>query len=797
MSKSRSCKNALQTVLCACLSLLPHSSWSHDASPPPAAGSETGPAIALEHDGDRRTYTLSTKIPLRYPALPGNRITFAETTEHAKIRTGNLLFDGLYAMAVSEALANSVSEISDSAYDNGVPVKIDAFQTGEFWKYVWTRDLSYSVYLALADFDPPRSVHSLLFKTSTLKPSVKGGLANQIIQDTGSGGSYPVSTDRIVWALGASETLKHLPEPERQAFLEKIYPILHDTIEQDRVLVFDARDGLYRGEQSFLDWREQTYPGWTKANVLAIGMSKALSVNAANYFLLATTADYARLLGKPDAAERYAQWAGELKAAINSRFFDDRTGLYSTYLLSDDGGPGVRLPRYDLLGESLAILVGVADQARAETIIRRYPTGPAGPPVVWPQERSVPIYHNQAIWPFVTAFWIKAARQAGNAAAVDAGIASLQQLAAANLSNMENFDLISGRAEVSGQARNGPEINSRRQLWSVAGYLAMVQDVVFGLETSWDGVRVRPFVTARLRNTTFGSSEIIEMRDWSYLGTRNRVRVHLPAVSESGGGACGIDRAELNGNPIDGDVVKRTALRRDNTWEIYLKAPALADPAGPLTSADVSSEPAIFAPVQPQWRDDVAGLTLKDGRLVLNYLHDDPANVTFNIYRDGRLCAEGVRELQWTDPNSDDYQRMVHSYAVSAVDLRSGNVSHLTPSRAYRGDEQHLTIPASSLQNRGGNLVAGHHFENWGKPEDELVTNPLQVMQAGRYALRVEFSERGGSGQHEHHMCGEEVGNRQRRQRCEGGFWLPGHAAVRQLVTLGFIVSGRGNARSE
>ena len=44
-----------------------------------------------------------------------------------------------------------------------------------------------------------------------------------IIQDTGSGGSYPVSTDRVVWALGAYETPKHLPSNEQINFLKTIY----------------------------------------------------------------------------------------------------------------------------------------------------------------------------------------------------------------------------------------------------------------------------------------------------------------------------------------------------------------------------------------------------------------------------------------------------------------------------------------------------------------------------------------------------------------------------------------------
>ena len=295
----------------------------------------------------------------------------------------------------------------------------------------------------------------------------------------------------MVWAIGAHETLKALKEPSRGEFLRKIYPILCGTIEQDRRLVLDADDGLYRGEQSFLDWREQTYPGWTRQNVLAIAMSKALSVNAANYFLLTRAAEYAGRLDHPEGQARYAQWAADLRVAINRRFWDAEHGLYSTYLLSDDGvSDSVRVERYDLLGEALAILSGVADERQSAMILERYPTGPFGPPVVWPQERTVPIYHNQGIWPFVTAYWLRSARQTAHAAAVDAGIASLEQLAALNLSNMENADFATGRAEVKNGPRVGPQVNSRRQLWSVAAYLSMVQDVVFGLEVSWEGLRL-------------------------------------------------------------------------------------------------------------------------------------------------------------------------------------------------------------------------------------------------------------------------------------------------------------------
>ncbi|MCT7041788.1 hypothetical protein M1717_26505, partial [Salmonella enterica subsp. enterica serovar Pomona] len=75
-----------------------------------------------------------------------------------------------------------------------------------------------------------------------------------MMQDTGSGGSWPISTDRVVWFLGARHLL------DDKAFADDTWTALKDTLAQDRLYVFDPALGLYRGETSFLDWREQTYP---------------------------------------------------------------------------------------------------------------------------------------------------------------------------------------------------------------------------------------------------------------------------------------------------------------------------------------------------------------------------------------------------------------------------------------------------------------------------------------------------------------------------------------------------------
>ena len=657
------------------------------------------------------------------------------------MRTGNLLFDGLYALAVSEACSNSVSSIHDDAYGKGAAISIEAFQTGELWTYVWTRDLSYSLDLGLAGFDPRRGASSLFFKSSGPKPSVTSVNGFQAVQDTGSGGSYPVSTDRVVWALGADAVLNHLDGKERAGFLKRAYPILCGTIEQDRKLVFDPEDGLYRGEQSFLDWREQTYPGWTKENTLPIAMSKSLSVNVLDYNLLKTAARWSGQLGFPEREARYEAWAASLKEAVNKRFFDEKSGLYVTYLLSDDGAPGIATRRHDLLGESLAVLLDVADGERSASLLRNYPTGPYGPPVVWPQERSVPIYHNQAIWPFVTAYWTKAARKVGNATAVDEGIASLMRLSADQHSNMENCDFLTGRIKVVDGPRKGPVINSPRQLWSVAGYLSMVQDVVFGQEVSSEGIRFRPFVTSTMRDALFKGSDLLKLEDLPYLGTTNSVRIHLPRGKISADGVCRIDRSELNGKPAGEGFVAASRLESRNVWDIFLEPPAPGKPVQAPRNADISDERSLFGPASPHWEG--AGVSVDAGKVTLHYSHELPAAVTFTIYRDGLPVATGIRETSWTDPSSEG-DGAVHSYVLEAVDARSGTVSHLTESRSSRSKEQETVLPASGMTNTGGNLAGGHHFENWGMPGHELLTGTFTIPKTGRYHVRTEFSNGAG-----------------------------------------------------
>jgi len=698
-------------------------------------------SITLTRDGENRAYQLRSEVPLRDKKPADKQASISEKNGQPSLRSGNLLFDGLYALAVQEALQNSVSEIKDFAYNNNQPFRLDAFQTGELWTYVWTRDLCYAVDLGLAGFDANRTVSSLLFKSSDTKAWAPGGFRHQAIQDTGSGGSWPVSSDRVVWALGADAALRALPEADRDEFLGKAYQILHDTIEQDRRVIFDPADGLYRGEQSFLDWREQTYPEWTKDQVLPIALSKALSTNVLAYIALDRASAYAEMLGRAGEGKRYAAMAADLKRAINSRFYDEQAGLYATFLLSD-GGPAVRVHRYDLLGESLAILSGIADPARAAAILRHYPVGPHGPSVVWPQDKGVPIYHNQAIWPFVTAYWLKAACKTGNAEAIERGVLWMQKSTAENLSNMENYDWVSGLAEVKDAELKGPVVNSRRQLWSVGAYLSTVQDVIFGLERSWGGLRFSPHLTAGLCRTLFAKQTAIELRNLSHLGTRNLVRIQLPSLPENASGLCIVAGIELNGKPIGTGPVALKDLKPANEWVIRLAAPTQAAGGDGLLTVDASSARNFQGPVPATWEKAGGGLSLKDGRPTLHFTHPEPEAVRFNIYRDGLLVSEKGKGLEWTDSTPSDGR--AHRYAVEAVDAVSGNAGQLTQSLVWNAGLPALRLPASGLQVQGGKIAEGGFIADWGLPNDKLEVPHFTVASTGRHEIRIEFAN--GSG---------------------------------------------------
>jgi len=60
------------------------------------------------------------------------------------------------------------------------------------------------------------------------KPDAGRSGTTRIIQDTGTGGSYPVSTRRVVWAIAAWEVYKVTGDLGNG--LQQVYPIIKNSV---------------------------------------------------------------------------------------------------------------------------------------------------------------------------------------------------------------------------------------------------------------------------------------------------------------------------------------------------------------------------------------------------------------------------------------------------------------------------------------------------------------------------------------------------------------------------------------
>ncbi|MBK6512717.1 MAG: hypothetical protein IPG04_01030 [Polyangiaceae bacterium] len=681
-----------------------------------------------------RTYELSTTAPLR-DNLPGNPRSIPELAGQPIVRTGNDMFDALYALAHAEARENSVDAISNFAFNGGLPIPCAAggcFETGRLWTYVWTRDTAYAVALGLASLDPTRAKNSLELKTSLRRD----GTRREIVQDTGTGGSWPVSTDRVVWAMGAWELLKYLDGPERTAFRDLAYEAITNTAERDRAVAFDPADGLYRGEQSFLDWREQTYPGWTANDTVQIAMSKALGTNVGHLRLLEVAAALAEEKGLASAAAQYEGWADDLRAAIRAELYLADEGLYSTYKTTALDAAPTR--RFDLLGEAFAVLSGVSTGAEALGVIEAYPHLERGAPVAWPQQQDTAIYHNRALWPFVTAYWAKAAAKVGHAAATDHAVRSLMRGAALNLSNMENFEAATGAAWLDEGPTSGPVVNSQRQLWSVAGYIGVVQDVVFGLEASQTGLRFAPKISAELKASLFPGAESIALSNLRYRGRRVNVRVRLPSGA-AGAGFYEVASVLLNGADVGTGFVDAADLADDNLFEVELAAGSGS--AGSLTllsDDDVADYRNVFGPKTPT----VTSVAPSGAQLEVSWSGAGESGVTYSVYRDGLQVASGLSGTSWVDPSSGDHTTSTHCYSVASTFTSSGTSSqHARPICHWgAGNARIQTFGAQQFAAIGGSLVFNHgrwHYEDWGDPADTLTVASVTPTQSGVHLLQV------------------------------------------------------------
>ncbi|NML65075.1 glycogen debranching protein [Hymenobacter sp. RP-2-7] len=614
--------------------------------------------------------TLTFNVPQAAPATAPRWQASLHPAGLPQYKSDYPLADALYNLALEEA--------KRAVEPDGT------FRTGKEWAGVWTRDISYSIILAQAILQPQVGMTSLLRKVSP---------EGRIIQDTGTGGAYPCSTDRVIWAVAAWEIYKVTGD---EAWLKKVYPIVLKSLQDDAQNVYDPATGLARGESSFLDWREQTYPRWMQP--VDIYESENLGTNAVHFQANTVLALMARQLGQADVATQHEQVAARIRQAMNERFWQDGPGYYGQYLYG-------RLypslsPRAEALGEALSVWFGVADAARARTVVSKTPTVPFGIPCIYPQIPGIPPYHNDAVWPFVQSFWALAAAQAGNEASLTESMAAVYRPAALFLTNKENF--VAGSGDFA-----GTQINSSNMLWSLSGSLGLVYRILLGMHYETDRLVFRPFVPQAFagQRTLTGFKYRRAVLDIDVQGFGNEIKT-----------------ITLDGQPLAGAAVPATLSGRH---KIHIELSSQA-PAG----APVHRVPNRFSPETPQ-------VTYAGGRLSWPAL---PGVQEYKILKNGVVVAAGPATEHAVAAPTD----VVAEYQVLAVGgngLQSFASEPLNVGPAPLQVQLETLAPPAAYPYQG---FTGAGFVEISTTKNPRLSLPVTVPAAGRYALDFRYANGNG-----------------------------------------------------
>lgn len=599
-----------------------------------------------------------------------NRRLTKDITAFPQYKSGYPIADALYNMSIEEMIR--------------AIEKDSTFRTGKEWAGVWTRDISYSIILSMAHLQPKVAKNSLLRKVN------KNG---RIIQDTGTGGAWPCSTDRMIWAVAAWELYKVTGDKD---WLQQAYLIITNSIDDDLFNVYDKETGLVKGESSFLDWREETYPKWMQP--ADIFESECLGTNAVHYEANIVLAQMASVLKDGKAAEKYQHNADQIKNGINKYLWIPSKGYFGQFLYGRNFK--ILSERSEALGEALCVIFNIADDERQKQILQNTPVTAFGIPCIFPNIPGIPPYHNNAVWPFVQTYWLWAAAKAGNETSAMQSIASIYRPAAMFLTNKENFVAEDGDFL-------GTQINSSNMLWSLSGNISIVHKVIFGIRFNADDLSFQPFVPKAFQGKR-------SLDNFSY---RNAI---LDIEMEGYGNK--IKSFQLDGKTVADTAIPSTLTGR-HTVKITLanntlpgaKTNLVANsftPAAPVVNKDGTAYSWQAIPSADKYK------VLKNGKLLLT-TKETKATIVDNAYAEYQVIAidkNGVSSFA-SEPIIAASKDQLQEYQVERFATKS--------TATYKG-------------------FSGDGFVEIAKQINTSITIPVTVNETGLYAIDFRYANGNG-----------------------------------------------------
>jgi hypothetical protein len=626
--------------------------------------------LQLKDDGDgiyETEFILNAKQDRKQTAAEWKQTK--DATAFPQLHTNYLLAAALYNMSLEEMMK---------------AVEPDStFRTGKEWAGVWTRDISYSIILSMAYLQPKVAMNSLLRKVNKKK---------RIIQDTGTGGAYPASTDRMIWATAAWEVYKATGDKD---WLQLTFEIIRNSINDDLKNAYDNKTGLVKGESSFLDWREQTYPKWMQP--ADIYESECLGTNAAHYQANIVLSKMAALLNEKEVVTKHAAIAAKIKAGINKYLWMPDKGYYAQFLY----GRNFKIisPRSEALGEALCILFGIADEKKAAQIVTSVPVTDFGITCIYPQIPNIPPYHNNAVWPFVQSYWAFASAKAGNEKMVVESINNIYRPAALFLTNKENYVADNGDFA-------GTQINSSNMLWSLSGNIGLVHKVFFGIEFMDDKLVFHPFVPLSFKDNR-------SLTNFKYRDAMLNIEVE--------GYGSKIAKFILDGK-VQAKAEFAATLTGEHSIKIILNS-------SPFEAAKINKVANYTSPAAPV-------VTYENGKLSWQ---KSPGATTYRVIKKGK-------QFTTTDKLSIAVAAGPYAeYQVIAVDKKAVQSFASEPIVVA---EEKLTVYEVENSNSKAELdyqgFSGTGFTETSKTINTIVTIPVEINEAGYYAIDFKYANGNG-----------------------------------------------------
>lgn len=582
----------------------------------------SGESITSYATGSAKTWTLSQDLS-NQPSFSAPNTPLAEA---------------VYNLTLEEALENIYT---DSTYG-------DVFMTGTEWQKVWTRDTAMACMYSLSWIFPEISYNCQMAKLKT-----SDGIS-VFEEDTGTGGSYPVSTDKIITMLSVWET--YLADGNKD-HLSYFYDICYNTVMQDLNVNYDKDSGLFRGETSGTDWRDQTYPDWTSEtynnSLNNIAESKSTSVNVYYVRAFEIMSKAAEILGKGDTAVTYwAKMAEDLEEKVSERLWNDNLGLYSAWEYPEYMG-SVLAEKADVLGNGFALWFNVGTDEQLSQIAGNYPLVTYGAPTVYPQKmgtltNATKYYHNRGIWPGWQVSLMIGANYSGNEAVAEEIFTSNVRGAATSLTNKEVINYETGEG-----------IESDNQLWSIAGTLSGYYRVLFGMNYTEDGITFDPAIPDWMQGP-------FTLSNYTY-------RDATLDITISGEGDQIAD-FKVDGETVDNNYVFPVDSTGSHTIEITM------EDSGEIDKINQSDANLVICPSMPivtyqsgtlYW-SSVSGLTYKlwNGTEYIDVTGRNSYNVDTSVY--GCYCLMSISE---DGVCSELSKPIVVSPTTVKVEAESGSVS--------------------------------------------------------------------------------------------------------------------------